>query len=109
MHDHGPIYSGIEGASPGRFAALVTKHEVVTFGKARRGTCPDATSRATLPHGDNLRLDWPLHERLSDLCSPYRAAVPVARRNVGRRHDDRLGADAGRGIRATSRQRRDDV
>ena len=33
MHDHGPIYSGIEGASPGRFAALVTKHEVVTLGK----------------------------------------------------------------------------
>ena len=33
MHDHGQIYSGIEGASPGRFAALVTKHEVVTLGK----------------------------------------------------------------------------
>ena len=40
MNDHELIYSGIEGASPGRFAALVTKHEVVTFGKARRGTCP---------------------------------------------------------------------
>jgi len=33
MHDHGSIYSRIEGASPGRFAALVTKHEVVTLGK----------------------------------------------------------------------------
>jgi hypothetical protein len=33
MHDHGQIYSGIEGTSPGRFAALVTKHEVVTLGK----------------------------------------------------------------------------
>ena|SRR5579863_1672659 len=33
MHDHGQIYSGVEGASPGRFAALVTKHEVVTLGK----------------------------------------------------------------------------
>jgi hypothetical protein len=33
MHDHGQIHSGIEGASPGRFAALVTKHEVVTLGK----------------------------------------------------------------------------
>ena len=30
---YGQIYSGIEGASPGRFAALVTKHEVVTLGK----------------------------------------------------------------------------
>ena len=30
MHDHGPIYSGIDEASPGRF---VTKHEVVTLGK----------------------------------------------------------------------------
>jgi hypothetical protein len=33
MPDHGQSYSGIEGASPGRFAALVTKHEVVTLGK----------------------------------------------------------------------------
>ncbi|MGF6754776.1 hypothetical protein P3T16_002170 [Paraburkholderia sp. GAS42] len=33
MHDHGQIYSGIEGTSPGRLAALVTKHEVVTLGK----------------------------------------------------------------------------
>jgi hypothetical protein len=33
MHVHGQIYSGIEGAFPGRFAALVTKHEVVTLGK----------------------------------------------------------------------------
>ena len=36
MHDHGQIYSGIEGVPPGRFAALVTKHEVVTLGKLAR-------------------------------------------------------------------------
>ena len=33
MHDHGQMYSGIDGASPGRFAALMTKHEVVTLGE----------------------------------------------------------------------------
>ena len=60
MHDHGQIYSGIEGASPGRFAALVTNHEVVTLGKLGEeraqalGRAPAAAIR--LPDSGRSRL-----------------------------------------------------
>ena len=75
MHDHGPIYSGIEGASPGRFAALVTKREVVTFGKARRGTCPGSRPCARrrdvrLPDSGRSRLSGTVDLRQSAMAAP---------------------------------------
>ena len=67
MHDHGQIYSGIDGASPGRFAALVTKHEVVTLGKLGEGTCPG--SRPCARRRD-VRLPDSGRSRLSGTATP---------------------------------------
>ena len=78
MRDHGQIYSGIEGASPGRFAALVTKHEVVTLGKLGEERA-QALGRAPVAamSGFQIAVVHDCPERVASCPSPPRQRTSV--------------------------------
>src|SRR5258708_9516000 len=79
MHDHGQIYSGIEGASPGRFAALVTKHEVVTLGKLGEERA-QALGRAPVAAMSGFQIAHDCPERVVSVLSGHRNKLdPVPR------------------------------
>ena len=83
MHDHGQIYSGIEGASPGRFAALVTKHEVVTLGKLGEERA-QALGRAPVAAMSGFQIAV-VHDCPERVDSAGRTALPMVGEREGRR------------------------